>query len=65
MDFKTLGPPQFYPPGDVPVVLLARDLDDALKRRISKNMFFKLDAAELEDLRERIPKLVRLEQAAV
>lgn len=65
MDFKTLGPPQFYPPGDVPVVLLARDLDDALKRRISKNMFFKLDTAELEDLRERIPKLVRLEQAAV
>lgn len=60
LDFKVAGPAQFYPPGDVPVVLLARELDDALKRRIAKNMFFKLDPAELEDLRVRLPGLVRL-----
>lgn len=65
MDFKAVGPAQFYPPGDVPVVLLSRALDDGLKRRIAKNMFFKIDAAELEDLRERLPQLVRLEQPAL
>jgi N-acyl-L-homoserine lactone synthetase len=58
LDFRVVGPAQFYPPGDVPVVLLARDLDAALKRRVAKNMFFKLDEAELEDLRVRIPRLM-------
>lgn len=65
MDFKAVGPAQFYPPGDVPVVLLSRALDDGLKRRIAKNMFFKLDPAELEDLRERLPRLVRLQEPAL
>jgi len=60
MDFKVAGAAQFYPPGDVPVVLLARELDEGLKRRVAKNMFFKLDPAELEDLKVRLPKLVQL-----
>ena len=64
LDFSVAGPAQFYPPGDVPVVLLARTLDDALKRRIARNIFFKIDPAELEDLKVRLPKLVRLEQPA-
>jgi hypothetical protein len=58
MDFKVTGPAQFYPPGDVPVVLLARELDATLKRRIAKNIFFKIDEAELQDLRVRIPTLI-------
>lgn len=58
LDFKVMGPPQFYPPGDVPVVLLERALDDALKRRVAKNMFFKIDEAELQDLRTRLPALL-------
>jgi N-acyl-L-homoserine lactone synthetase len=61
LDFKVTGPAQFYPPGDVPVVLLARDLDDNLRKRVAKNMFFKLDEAELQDLRVRIPKLIGLQ----
>jgi hypothetical protein len=65
LDFKVAGPAQFYPPGDVPVVLLSRALDDGLKRRIAKNMFFKIDAAELDDLRQRLPKLVQIEQPAL
>lgn len=60
MDFKVAGAAQFYPPGDVPVILLARELDEGLKRRVAKNMFFKLDPAELEDLKVRLPKLVQL-----
>ncbi len=60
MGFSVAGPAQFYPPGDVPVVLLARALDDGLKGRIAKNMFFKVDPAELADLRTRLPGLVRL-----
>lgn len=60
LDFKAAGPAQFYPPGDVPVVLLSRDLDEGLKRRVAKNMFFKLDTAELGDLKARLPKLLQL-----
>ncbi len=59
LDFKVAGPAQFYPPGDVPVVLLERELDEGLKRRVAKNMFFKLDPAELDDLKTRLPTLVR------
>ncbi|MBX9861449.1 MAG: autoinducer synthase [Hyphomicrobium sp.] len=65
MAFKALGPPQFYPPGDVPVVLLGRALDDDLKRRISKNMFFKIDDAELEELKTLLPSLIAPTQVAV
>jgi N-acyl-L-homoserine lactone synthetase len=64
LDFKVTGAPQFYPPGDVPVVLLERDLDDNLKRRVAKNMFFRLDGAELDDLRTRLPALIGTSLAA-
>ncbi|MGE0022418.1 MAG: hypothetical protein AB7S70_02170 [Hyphomicrobium sp.] len=60
LDFTVAGPAQLYPPGDVPVVLLARALDEGLKRRIARNMFFKLDPDELADLKIRLPGLVRL-----
>ena len=65
MAFKALGPPQFYPPGDVPVVLLGRALDDELKRRLARNMFFKIDDAELEDLKTLLPSLIAPAQVAV
>lgn len=65
MAFKALGPPQFYPPGDVPVVLLGRALDDELKRRLSRNMFFKIDDAELEELKTLLPSLIAPAQVAV
>jgi N-acyl-L-homoserine lactone synthetase len=58
MGFEVAGAAQFYPPGDVPVVLLERALDEGLKRRIAKNMFFKIDEAELLDLRTRLPMLL-------
>jgi N-acyl-L-homoserine lactone synthetase len=61
LDFKVAAPAQFYPPGDVPVVLFSRELDENLKRRVAKNIFFKLDPAELEDLKIRLPTLVRAE----
>lgn len=56
--FKAAGPAQLYPPGDVPVVLLARALDDNLKRRIARNMFFRIEDAELAELRARLGELV-------
>ncbi len=58
LDFKVTGPAQFYPPGDVPVLLLERSLDESLKRRVAKNMFFKIDESELNDLRSRLPALI-------
>jgi hypothetical protein len=65
MAFKALGPPQFYPPGDVPVVLLGRALDDELKRRLARNMFFKIDDKELDELKTLLPSLIAPEQVAV
>lgn len=56
--FKVVGAAQLYPPGNVPVVLLERDLDASLRRRIAKNMFFKLEDAELADLEVRLPALI-------
>jgi N-acyl-L-homoserine lactone synthetase len=64
LGFKVMGPPQFYPPGDVPVVLLSRDLDEDLKRRIAKNMFFKIDDGELQELRSLLPRLIGANQSA-
>jgi hypothetical protein len=64
LDFTPVGPPQFYPPGDVPVQLLERALDDGLKGRIAKNMFFKVDEAELDDLRAGLPNLIQADKTA-
>ncbi len=64
MDFKAAGPPQFYPPGDVPVVLLQRALDDGLKGRIAKNMFFRVDEAGLQTLRGTLPSLIAAGRSA-
>lgn len=63
LDFKTVGPAQFYPPGDVPVVLLARELDADLHRRMARNLFFRIDKAELEELSGRLPGLAGLATA--
>ncbi len=60
LGFKAMGAPQLYPPGNVPVVLLARDLDENLMGRIAQNPFFRIDAEELASLRELLPSLVAL-----
>ena len=60
LNFKALGPPQFYPPGDVPVVLLARELDAELRKRMARNMFFRIDQDEVDDLGSRLPDLLAI-----
>ena len=64
MDFKVAGAAQLYPPGDVPVLLLTRDLDADLRRRLARNMFFRIDKAELDDLSQRLPGMVGLSPTA-
>jgi N-acyl-L-homoserine lactone synthetase len=59
--FETVAPPQFYPPGDVPVVLLSRRVDAALERRLARNAFFKIGEAERAEARARIAPLLGLE----
>ncbi len=41
------------------LVLLGRPLDDELKRRLARNMFFKIDDDELDDLKTLLPSLYR------
>lgn len=64
LNFSATGPAQFYPPGDVPVILLQRALDADLRKRMANNMFFKLDEREVDDLRTRLPGLIGLELPA-
>lgn len=64
LDFKVAGAAQLYPPGDVPVILLTRDLDADLRRRMARNMFFRIDKAELDELSQRLPGMVGLRPAA-
>ena len=63
LDFKVAGAAQLYPPGDVPVILLTRELDADLRRRMARNMFFRIDKAELDELCQRLPGMVGLNPA--
>jgi hypothetical protein len=63
LGFEVAAPAQFYPPGNVPVILLARELDDAVLKRIANNMFFKTDEAEIDDLRALLPTLIGSQNA--
>jgi N-acyl-L-homoserine lactone synthetase len=58
LGFEVVAPPQFYPPGDVPVVLLSRPVDRALEQRIKKNAFFKTGEEELTEVRAQIAPLL-------
>jgi len=58
LGFEVVAPPQFYPPGDVPVVLLSRPVDGALDRRIKNNAFFKTGDGELAEVRAQIAPLL-------
>lgn len=63
LGFEVAAPAQFYPPGDVPVILLQRKLDESVMKRIANNMFFKTDPAELDELRATLPKLMAPQKA--
>lgn len=56
--FKATGPAQLYPPGNVPVVLFERALDEDAKRRMASNLFFKIEADELRELQAILPGLL-------
>lgn len=58
LGFEVVAPPQFYPPGGVPVVLLSRPVDSALERRITNNAFFKTENGEIEAVRAQIAPLL-------
>ncbi len=58
LGFEIVAPPQFYPPGDVPVVLLSHPVDGALERRLMKNAFFKTGDGELDEVRAQVAPLL-------
>jgi hypothetical protein len=57
--FEVAAQAQFYPPGNVPVILLKRELDDKIMSRIANNMFFKTDPGEIDELRGLLPGLMQ------
>jgi N-acyl-L-homoserine lactone synthetase len=58
LGFEVVAPPQFYPPGDVPVVLLSHPVDRAFEQRIRKNAFFKTADGEIDAVRAQIAPLL-------
>lgn len=56
--FELAASAQFYPPGNVPVVLFKRNLDDTVMARLTKNMFFKPDPGEIEQLSALLPPMI-------
>jgi hypothetical protein len=58
LGFEVVAPAQFYPPGDVPVVLLSRPVDSALARRIMNNAFFKTENGEIDAVRAQIAPML-------
>ena len=58
LGFEVAGAPQYYPPGNVPVLPLRRRMNDELRRRIMKNKFFTIDDGEVAELRTLIPALI-------
>jgi hypothetical protein len=63
LGFELAAEAQFYPPGNVPVILLQRELDDTVMKRIANNMFFKTDEAEIDELRALLPTLIGSQKA--
>lgn len=61
--FEVAAQAQFYPPGNVPVILLKRELDDTVMSRIANNMFFKTEESEIEELRALLPTLIGSQKA--
>jgi len=58
LGFEVAAPAQFYPPGDVPVVLLSLVVDARLERRMRRNVFFKIGEAEIAEMRSEIAPLI-------
>lgn len=66
LGFKRIGEPAFYPPGDLPIALLAGSLELARKRQRAQNAFFKVAMDEIASMRSAIaPALAPLEQPLV
>jgi hypothetical protein len=65
LGFEVVGPAQFYPPGNVPVILLQRELDETVLKRIANNMFFKTDEKEIDELRALLPNMIAAQKAQV
>lgn len=60
LGFKPVGQPALYPPGDIPITLLAGSIDQAASRQRMQNAFFKITAAEIASMRQALkPALQR------
>lgn len=51
LGFKTVGEPALYPPGDLPVTLLAGTIGDAELKQRSQNAFFRITLDEIASMR--------------
>jgi hypothetical protein len=60
LGFKTIGEPAMYPPGDVPIALLAGTFAEAQKRQRAQNAFFKITADEIASMKRAIAPALML-----
>ncbi len=64
LSFEQVGEPAFYPPGDMPITLLAGNLEDASKRAWMRNRFFRVGDAEIAHMRRLLGPVLKTPPAA-
>lgn len=63
--FEQVGEPALYPPGDLPITLLAGNLEDASKRAWMRNRFFRVGDEDIAHMRRLLGPVLHPIDAAV
>jgi hypothetical protein len=65
LSFEQMGEPAFYPPGDIPITLLAGHIDQASHRARMRNRFFRVSDDDIARMRRMLAPLLAPEVGAV
>jgi N-acyl-L-homoserine lactone synthetase len=65
LSFEQMGEPAFYPPGDVPITLLAGHIDQASHRARMRNRFFRVSDDDIARMRRTLAPLLAPQAGAV
>jgi N-acyl-L-homoserine lactone synthetase len=65
LSFEQMGEPAFYPPGDIPITLLAGHIDQASHRARMRNRFFRVSDDDIARMRRMLAPIIEPQPPAV
>jgi N-acyl amino acid synthase FeeM len=65
LSFEQVGQPALYPPGDMPITLLAGNIDQASRRAQMRNRFFRVTDDDVARMRRMLAPVLEPQSAAV